>query len=82
MQKGTGREPAWGYIGQFNHYKGVHVLLKAMSILAKDRRLHVNGAMPNGMRGGANDLTALATSSPQEDRLHLWVHGANLETPE
>jgi glycosyltransferase involved in cell wall biosynthesis len=44
---GSRRRNRFGYFGQFSHYKGVNVLLKAMAILAEDEtdaRLWLHGA--------------------------------------
>jgi glycosyltransferase involved in cell wall biosynthesis len=44
---GNRRRNRFGYFGQFSHYKGVNVLLKAMAILAEDdtdARLWLHGA--------------------------------------
>jgi len=56
----------FGYFGQFNPYKGLDVLLKAMKLLSE-------GAGENSARNGKRDGD-LAASVPR-----LWVHGANLD---
>jgi glycosyltransferase involved in cell wall biosynthesis len=57
-----------GYFGQFNPFKGVDVLLKAMKILAEDQANTPPQVLP-----------AESYQPSSVRRAHLWLHGSNLE---
>lgn len=64
----------FGYFGQLTPFKGAHVLLNAMKLLAAERRTE-RGVKP----GGSSLNTDPDPERNRETEPHLWVHGANLD---
>jgi glycosyltransferase involved in cell wall biosynthesis len=67
-----------GFFGQFSFYKGVHVLLRAMNLLAagEDRAKTTSVTQRRAISrvpGHAGEVHS------QLSDMHLWLHGANLE---
>jgi glycosyltransferase involved in cell wall biosynthesis len=65
------------YFGQFTPYKGATVLLKAMRILANERR--GNDVSTQGHTWAARHTRHGEVAAPAEQEPHLWLYGANLE---
>ena len=61
----------FGFFGQLNPFKGVNVLLKAMSLLATKADNSISRGQSRERR---HDRNRYNDSAP-----HLWIHGANLE---
>jgi glycosyltransferase involved in cell wall biosynthesis len=72
---GERRRDRFGYFGQLASFKGVHVLLNAMKLLAP------HGSEATATRAGRPSGPAAAGDSDPSpaNQPHLWVHGANLE---
>jgi glycosyltransferase involved in cell wall biosynthesis len=68
----------FGFFGQFSFFKGVQVLLKAMSILGEDEPRAAPTTSILEAHGAALTTQARKPRAPAHDA-HLWLHGANLE---
>lgn len=65
----------FAYFGQLSPYKGVDVLLRAMSLLAKRDPV----AVPALVRSKTGAGVGLNPQPSRTAEPHLWIHGANLE---
>jgi len=66
-----------GFFGQFNLFKGVNVLLKAMKILSED--LLESTATSSSKQSTRRSVSAQGGPNFHRENVHLWLHGANLE---
>jgi glycosyltransferase involved in cell wall biosynthesis len=69
----------FAFFGQLTPFKGVHVLLEAMEILARAKQRSQGNDVLSQLLG---DSLGEASTPAKADDPHLWVHGANLELQE